>query len=197
MSVRRNWLHEQVSGRHKATHVILSSFHKNGRGWKGFLMERGCWMDLCGFEGCDGEARLGAHVFRSASNERRASWYVIPACSKCNNLNNNNGVVTVNRGHHARIKTGVSLNEDTKVVDGRMFRTSEALVGYPDPGDFLRLWDSVDNKLRKKMLKRLKWFRCLAKTDNKVQWRLEKIYEALNCTGDEADGDRDSSEEED
>jgi hypothetical protein len=113
-------------------HVELTSCH-NPPSWAGSWIE--VWRQTtnqttesmnCSFENCPGMATLGAHVRYTGSPSRFASWYITPACSKCNRQH----------GLAARLKPKIRL---VKVMEGNVFKPHRILCGKIDPHEADRL----------------------------------------------------------
>ena len=71
----------------------------------------------CSFVGCSGSGVLGAHVWYVGSLQRFSSWYIVPACNKCNRQH----------GMGAPLKPGTVL---MKVVEGNILLPNSILIGY-------------------------------------------------------------------
>jgi len=54
--------------------------------WENFSKRKFNKQLLCSSEGCDDEAKHGAHVFHSSAEDLK-EW-IVPLCAKCNNSNN-------------------------------------------------------------------------------------------------------------
>lgn len=130
---RKGWLSEQgrrvadaVRGKSPAfAHVKGSSRHQHSSWIAHWRKETGKAGDECSFLGCPNAAAVGAHVQRASSYRRTATWFVVPACRKCNNRDRK-GDSTYKTGMTARLKPGtvaVPVSE-ASVVKGR-----RALVG--------------------------------------------------------------------
>ena len=116
------------------SHCMHTSCHR-APGWAG-----GSWINtwklcvkpsnpqriFCSFSDCIRKGVLGAHVMYCGSSERSASWYIVPACHRCNRKH----------GQAARIKPDVAL---LKVMKGRIFKKNKILVGSVDVEEYNRI----------------------------------------------------------
>lgn len=84
--------------------------------------------DECAFQDCKKKGEVGAHVRYTGSIELYASWYIIPACRRCN----------AKHGLCSYIKKGTVL---LKVIKGNILTANKILVG--------RLGDKFPNKIDK------------------------------------------------
>jgi hypothetical protein len=75
---------------HEYCHAVGSSSHKSpskyGSWIKLWETERGITRSKCMFYQCNQDAVLGVHVRKASSDANDAYWYIVPACSDCNNI---------------------------------------------------------------------------------------------------------------
>jgi hypothetical protein len=139
-----NFLVNKFLVKNKAfTHCNFTSCHKAPR-WAG-----GSWINTwkklchhsdplpsisCSFENCTSDATLGAHVMYSGSLSKFASWYIIPACAKCNRQH----------GKSAPIKPDTLL---LKVMKGKILKKNKIILGYIDVEEYQKIKDRLNFSL--------------------------------------------------
>ncbi len=146
------------------SHSVQTSCHKApawGGGswiktWKIVCDSGGEGVIKCSFSGCNNNGMLGAHVMYTGSNEQSASWYIVPACHKCNRKH----------GQGARLKENTKL---LKVMSGRVFKRNKILIGTIDVDEYKRtkLCLKYDNNKAKDTKRTLKEAYLLSSSSNK------------------------------
>jgi hypothetical protein len=173
-SRRKSYFVENIrDGKKRVSHVIGSSIHvKTGgwlRFWKNMTRDIFDFDGTCAFENCDQKAEVGAHVQKTASIIYTASWYIVPSCKPCNNmdrkgeyklnwLRNIQGVTsTLKDEYYEDDMTHIDTRVVVKIVNGGV--RNEIIHGHIDSDRLLKILNrpDVDKGQRKRILQVSKW----------------------------------------
>ena len=117
-------------------HVIGSSLHKppGPGGWIGYWeSEAKDRAGKCRFYKCKNNASVGAHIQKAFSDKHNCSWYIIPSCSSCNNMDRHVESQGLDVGAKAYLKPGTTKIRVARVHSCRL--PPDLLVGTWRPKD--------------------------------------------------------------